>query len=644
MGLFLKFIFGIKNAIKAIPNLLYFMVLSILYSFTFILDFISNRIPIFLKFSIGYKDLIALADRIDKNGVSELYLVEIAFKNMGAKKNRSFITVGGMALGISFIVFLVSIGYGLQELVVTRVANLDELRQAEVIPGLSEDLALNDSTINEFRNLTDVEDVLPLIAVIGRVSYSNSISDMAVYGITTDYLKYSALKPIAGEIFDSNEISIDESDQTIDNNLIYAEVGQKISNVLFEINDGSWVKVYESLDDGSSVIGFTRNMGGEQIGEEYWGGSYYSEKGLGTLGRDYDNEEIGKWVKSDFYLWENTDCDDIDIDCEDGSYYVSREEDLEQRKQVGYIKEDLISLSKVAGAMDSYSSVLAEDVEVVYEDNVDQQVRKVMISSKGEREIVVNESVLTLLNIPASDAIGKVINITLVVTADLLEDTEMKIESVPVNYKIVGILADEGIPIIYIPFIDVRSLGVTKYSLLRVISNDEKNLDLIREKIEAAGYPTSSVQDTVEQIDSLFSSFRVLLTIIGLVALSVAALGMFNTLTISLMERTREVGLMKAMGIKSDEVRSLFLAESMIMGFYGGILGLIIGSLAGKLLSLFLSLILVFKNVGYIDVSYIPLSFSLIVIGLSILIGVITGYYPAKRSTLISALDALRYE
>ena len=74
------------------------------------------------------------------------------------------------------------------------------------------------------------------------------------------------------------------------------------------------------------------------------------------------------------------------------------------------------------------------------------------------------------------------------------------------------------------------------------------------------------------------------LALLGLMALSVAALGMFNTLTVSLMERTHEVGLMKTMGMKSNEVRDLFMAESLIMGISGGVFGLIVGFILGKIL------------------------------------------------------------
>ncbi len=135
-----------------------------------------------------------------------------------------------------------------------------------------------------------------------------------------------------------------------------------------------------------------------------------------------------------------------------------------------------------------------------------------------------------------------------------------------------------------------------------------------------------------------------MLAILGMVALSVAALGVFNTLTVSLLERTREVGLMKAMGMKSSEVKDLFLTESMIMGFFGGVIGLIAGTLIGKVLSLILTAFSLVKGVGVVDVSYVPPVFIIAVMLLSVVVGILTGYFPAKRATKISALNALRYE
>ena len=129
-----------------------------------------------------------------------------------------------------------------------------------------------------------------------------------------------------------------------------------------------------------------------------------------------------------------------------------------------------------------------------------------------------------------------------------------------------------------------------------------------------------------------------------MVALVVASLGMFNTLTVSLLERTREVGLMKAMGMRSSEVHELFLTASMVMGTLGGVLGIALGYCAGKVFGLLLSVFALVQGEGTLNVSLIPFSFVLFVIILSLVVGFVTGIYPARRSAKISALNALRYE
>lgn len=271
-----------------------------------------------------------------------------------------------------------------------------------------------------------------------------------------------------------------------------------------------------------------------------------------------------------------------------------------------------------------------------------QDVQKVALSNQNQREAVINKSFLQLLGI-TSGGVGEKFKISFIATGALVEN-KGRIESEPIEYTIIGVTPDAKTPIVYVPLVDLKELGLGKYSQLKVVLDNQDHVSQTRQQIEVLGLTTNSVVDTVAQIEGLFATIRVLLGLLGIVALAVAALGMFNTLTISLMERTHEVGMMKAIGMKSDEVKDLFLTESMIMGVFGGVGGLLLGALFGNIASVLISGFSIVRGYGWINISYIPLLFILIIILIALIVGLVTGIYPARRATKISALDALRYE
>lgn len=604
-----------------------------------------------------YTRATKLLDLRRVDSISRIDLIELSIRNMKAKKTRTIVTIGGMMIGIGTIVFLVSIGYGLQQLVVTRVARLEEMKQADVTPQAGGKVKINDKTLSDFRSLSAVEMALPLIAVVGRVNYQNSVSDMAVYGVTTDYLKQSAIKPIEGKIFESNELVSEIPQATgqiagVSAENLTATDGEKIRNVDFAINPSVWIRVRESPTTNAKILGYTKRAEGSSAGEEVWGGSYESEDEVGKSGKTEDGKVLGKWIKAPVLLWKEEECDSqTQGDCEGGKYVVIRDEDNKQVQKEGYFAEINLTVAgvnikqpQVLGVTSTNTS--ADWVEIASEAGIiaPPETKTIELAGNAKRQAVVNRAMLKVLGINENEAVGKKFNVSFVVVGDLLADAKEKIESVSTEYMIVGITPEEKTPVFFVPFIDLRSLGITNYSQVKVMVKDQAELAKVRRQVEAMGYVTRSVADTVEQINSLFATARTILMLLGMVALSVAALGMFNTLTVSLLERTREVGLMKAMGMKSSEVQELFLTESMIMGFFGGVLGIVVGFIIGKLAGLALSFVAIFKGVGFVDISYVPLSFVIVVVFLSLLVGIATGIYPAKRATKISALNALRYE
>lgn len=458
-----------------------------------------------------------LLNRRNEVTINRINLIDLAIKNMLAKRSRTLITIGGMAVGIGAIVLLQSVGYGLQELVISRATRLEEMRQINVSPQIGSNLKITDATISDFNNLPNIVKSLPQIALVGRINYQNSNTDVAVYGVTTDYLKESAIQTSVGQIFDSNDITTKLEDESLEGEPVLAEINEALPIELLQNNQ--------------------------------------------------DTTEPGE-----------------------------------------------------------------------------EEVTQVSLGDSALKQAVVNRALLNVLGLSEAEAIGKTFDIVFVVVGSLLESSEEKVETFPATYTISGVSIEDDTPFLYVPFIDLRGIGITNYSQLKVIVNNEDNLASARQHIEAQGYSTESVVDTVSQIDSLFGTLRIVLAVVGLVAVAIAALGMFNTLTVSLLERTREVGFMKAMGMKSHEIKDLFLTESLIMGLFGGAFGLFLGYLGGLGINFILSLISWSQGGEYIDVTHIPVSLTIIVAVLSFGVGIFTGFYPARRATSISALNALRYE
>lgn len=600
----------------------------------------------------------------DGDSIDKVSLIEIAIRNMKGKKTRTAVTIGGMAIGIGSIVFLVSIGYGVQRLVISQVAELKEMQQADVSLQTGGKIKIDDETLVALQQIPNVSSVDPMITVVGKVNYQNSTSDMAVYGVTTSYLAQSALRPVKGEFYDNNDLTLPAVDQTqveAAQGVLPKQRGDTIEDVVFSADGVRWVRARAEATADAEAIGFVRVETTEQIAETIWGEAYAGSDAYGKAGVDSQGQSLGKWVRATLSLFEEATCSVTETDCVGGEYRLKRDDNgLPMERRVYFAvtdewlslrvlrsdeKQKFLQESAIAPALnivqsgDGWVEIAGEGGEVL-EDPVD----RVALATSAKRQAVVSRAMLRVLSLNEDEAVGKVFNASFVVTGTLFEDRQKKIESVPADYTIVGVIPEDKSPIFYVPFVDLRGLGVSFYSQAKVTATSQEVLADVRKQIEGMGYVTTSVADTVSQINAFFASARIILGLLGMVALGVAALGMFNTLTVSLLERTREVGLMKAIGMKSIEVQELFLTESMVMAFFGGILGLFVGFIAGKALGAGLSLLALFQGAGTVDVSYIPPSFVIAILIFSLVVGIVTGIYPARRATSISALNALRYE
>jgi hypothetical protein len=285
---------------------------------------VGMRAPLELRLNNILNACAKVLERNNSRTISRLDIIELSFRNMQAKKARTMITVGGMSIGVGAIVFLVSIGYGLQQLVISRVARLDEMRQVDVYSQTGSAVKINDQTLNAFKEVSKVESVLPLITAVGRVNYQNSVSDMAVFGVTADYLNQSAIKPVKGAIFKSNEVSAilpskgQVAGVSTSRAAQQAAYGEDIARVEYVITEGEWVRVRQKPDSRSKIVGYTRRVEGSASGQEVWGKKYVG--GEGDAGTDENGEPLGKWIIAKVPLWSNQACEGAAPECEEKEY------------------------------------------------------------------------------------------------------------------------------------------------------------------------------------------------------------------------------------------------------------------------------------------------------------------------------------
>lgn len=393
------------------------------------------------------------------------FLYKIAYKNAAARKSRTLLTVGGLAVAFGMIIFLVSLGYGLEKLVVGQVATSQQLAVADILPEKTNVNKINGQALARFASVDYVEAVYPAVSVAARASLAGSLTDVVVVATEPEFAYLSGVEIIRGEMF----------------------------------------------------------------------------------------------------------------------------------------------------------------------------------GDKGQ--VVVNLAALRVLDIKESEAIDKAVNLSFILPPELAEEFEERQTLEPAPYAITGVFDDgEARPKVYLELANLTLSGVTNYTQAKVVVAEPERLAEARRHIENMGFVTTSVVDTISQIQSIFATIRLVLAVFGAFALAVAALGMFNTLSVSLFERTREVALLRALGMQAGEVRELFFLEALMLSLAGVMGGLVLGVLLGVLASAVLSALSLASGGSFLAVSSIPLYFILVILLISVAVGILTGLYPARRATRISALDALRYE
>ena len=209
---------------------------------------------------------------------------------------------------------------------------------------------------------------------------------------------------------------------------------------------------------------------------------------------------------------------------------------------------------------------------------------------------------------------------------------------------IIGVIKDPIVTYVYIARQDVTEILTESYSEMKVKTVDDLSREAARNFALERGFDVTAVVDTLTQTTRIFRIIQITLGIFGLVALIVSAIGMFNTMTIALLERTREIGIIKSLGAKRIDVSNLFLIESGLLGLLGGIGGILFGYILGFVFNVGLNILASFLGGEAVKLFERPLWFIATIFVFSGIVGFTTGIYPAIRASKLNALDALRYK
>jgi putative ABC transport system permease protein len=186
--------------------------------------------------------------------------------------------------------------------------------------------------------------------------------------------------------------------------------------------------------------------------------------------------------------------------------------------------------------------------------------------------------------------------------------------------------------------------GKPTYESLTVRVTSPKAVQGVEDAIKTMGFGTFSILDATKNLQLFFTVFDLLLGIFGSLALTVSSLGIINTLVMAILERRREIGILKALGAADRDVRGLFFAEAGAMGLVGGICGVVLGWLIGRALTFGTNVYLARQQLPSIDLSSVPLWMVGAAIAFSFVVSLAAGIYPAARAAKLNPVEALRYE
>jgi len=258
--------------------------------------------------------------------------------------------------------------------------------------------------------------------------------------------------------------------------------------------------------------------------------------------------------------------------------------------------------------------------------------------------VILTSAMLKLFGVTdPTSAIGKQVSFRVFVPKrDSNETTEFEMKK---RYTIVGVSGEASRPGAILLLDELTSqFAVDEYERAQVLVDKADYLDPVSEALIEKGFGVTALSKTVEQAKKIFQGIQAVLATFGGIALVVSAIGMFNTMTVTLLERTGEIGIMRTLGASANDIKILFVAEAVVVGFLGGVVGISIGVGIGFALNTMVNVAASSFGGKSVALFSYPLMFILFIAAFSAVVGFLTGVFPARRAAALNPLDAIRYK
>ncbi len=300
----------------------------------------------------------------------------------------------------------------------------------------------------------------------------------------------------------------------------------------------------------------------------------------------------------------------------------------------------------------SFTVVVASDatstesvVHGVGNDFIETEIDALSFGKRFSKEtvddIVISTQLAKLLTFTEPEnALGKKVS-----TEMFIPQSDGEFLSVKKSYTISGVVEAGEDNVLYAPIASFgKEADSVDYQSVKILVSNPDYLTAARTAIQNLGFSVESPADTVSEVTTVFNVAQGILVLFGAIALVVASIGMFNTLTISLLERTHDVGIMKALGATNRDILGIFISEALIIGLLGGLMGLFFGWFVGFIVNTVVNKLASRFNGESLDLFMISDQFLWGLLVIALVLGLVTGLYPAFRASRLNPLNALRYE